>query len=720
MKTAIKIPGDWYSIDFHVHSPASRCFRGPKQADQRQDDENYFWLLQQAAEADVDIVVITDHNEIAGYQKLLELKTDLESAVRAHNRVGLQIPEQLERQLHLFDEVILLPGVELDVDPNLHMLVIFDPSVSLPDLSAFIDDAGFPPDVRGSETVSINAEWNIGTLCDRASELKAIVIAAHVDSDKGLYEASKQWGQKRIAAFTNENLSGMEFNNPKSRDQIESLLKEPAYHRETPLSFVQSSDFHGLGTQIGQKKTYVRLDGAKRDVHSIYESLRTALRNPVEYVSAPGRPEIREIQRKLEDNPFVEGLTSESDVTQLVQYVCAYANSSDGTFVIGRHERGNWTGIQCESERAISNRIFAIIQQELHPIPDFRIEVYPYYGDRFFATVRIRKQPHIFSTIKSERAYVLEGSKPRQASIAQIVQQAEDDLLTRYAYLSISGRLSKISQRLGGTMDSIDVLPLVRKVDSKSIPFHRLFPQPSRGALLTRDLERSVRCVANGCVEGNISILRPVRSRLKDQYIRFTAPIGECDAPDELPRYSGEKIVVAPQGAAFFDEHTDIGVVCLDGEPLVCQPGKDYNGPDVKFVVAFLRSAVAIWYSDRCFNSVNFHDIWRVLPRIPIPEKPPLEYEQRVLSGVTRLISLEHEFLEAEQVRLTEKPKNGEENGDEWEASVKDAVNEHNAKAGSIMAELDVIFFELFDLNDEEVEIVQKGVEAAGMMVFNQ
>lgn len=716
-------PGDWYGIDFHVHSPASRCFASHALGKEDGDDALYFWLLEQAKLAEVDVIVITDHNDVSGYEKLIELKTDLTSTKRTLARAGVPIPDNVQRQIDLFDGLCILPGAELDVDPNLHFLVLFNPLLPVDEISEFLNRGGFPEDVRGSESAARHAAWNVNEVCSEAAQLDAIVIAAHVDSDKGLYEASKKWGQKRIASFTDDNLMGMEFINPKSRDQIESILSQPAYARQTKLAFIQSSDFHGReGEQIGGRRTYVRLDGVQLEPSLVFQALKKALRNPDEYVSAPGRPEIREIQQRLTHSPHIESLDAEPDITKLHRYVCAFGNSGDGTIVIGRNETGNWTGIQCDDHDKLASRIVDLVRSGANPMSSIEIVIYPYYGDKAFATVRVRKQPRLCSTGKDGRVYLLVGDTLEQASISQIVQLVEDRLLKRYAYLSITDRIAKISKRLGGTKDSLDVLPVLRKIEAKTVPFQNVFPPPQKGALKIAEWEDSIDFDQNGFPDGNVIVLQPIRPRLSDQYIRLTAPLGKCDPRnpkfEESKHFSGDKIVIAPLGAVYFDPGSEVIVLGEECEPLVCQPYDEYAELEMKFVAAYLKSAVTLWHADRCLGSTDLHNVHQVLPRIPIPDAPPPDCVALVLDLADQLVSLEQAFLATER-RLLALQADAEDDPDESlvEEYSRSVLN-HNEAAAKLMAKLDGAFFDLFELTEAEVALVQQGIESADLEVF--
>jgi histidinol phosphatase-like PHP family hydrolase len=54
----------WYSIDLHLHTPASSDFQ--------QADIKYLEVLQRAEARSLDIIAFTDHNTISGYKRFKE------------------------------------------------------------------------------------------------------------------------------------------------------------------------------------------------------------------------------------------------------------------------------------------------------------------------------------------------------------------------------------------------------------------------------------------------------------------------------------------------------------------------------------------------------------------------------------------------------------------------------------------------------------------------
>ena len=63
-----KLSETFFKVDLHVHTPASSCYTGDK-------SENGYWeILRSAIKNNVKLIAITDHNTLAGYEKLVELR----------------------------------------------------------------------------------------------------------------------------------------------------------------------------------------------------------------------------------------------------------------------------------------------------------------------------------------------------------------------------------------------------------------------------------------------------------------------------------------------------------------------------------------------------------------------------------------------------------------------------------------------------------------------
>lgn len=713
-ETKIEVPGNWLQTDFHVHSPCSFDFQGIGK-----DESGYIWLLEQAKNAGLDVIVITDHNDIAGYLKLAEIEKDLWRTKKTLERTNSEIPESISNQISLFENIAILPGVELDIYPNLHILVLFDPQKT-DEISGFLSNAGYTTDVRGEENSSKYGKWNLEQTLQESEKIGAIAIAAHVDSDKGLYEASKKWGQNRISAFCNEQLYGMEFINPVARDQIESILKIPDYTRNSKLAFVQSSDFHGKSAQkIGERRTFVRLDNVeKHDKNNLFQSLKKALRNSDEFISAPGRPELQAILRRLDDKPSIENIQNEEEKKRLIQLICAYSNTEDGTIVIGRNSKGNWIGQADNSEKDFAEKIRSVVNASINPQPIANFQVYPYYGDNYVATIRIRKHSQICALSDEDKIYTLKSGKPKQASSKEIIEMAESRFIERYSHLSITSKLSEMSQKLLGTEDSIDILPIVRKIDNNTIPLRMALSSPVMGAIINDENVSAVEMTGNGYTEGGIIVLTNTKPRFDKHYLRISAPIAKHKAEskkdfDKKFSFSGEKIIVAPGGGIYYDNHENIIIACSVHPPMVFTKTTKGYPAGFKFITAFLKSSVAIWYAERCLGSHDIRDI-SVSQNLPIPNKIDSTIQEAAENIINDTLNLEIDFLSEEGKMFDEFNTRELRESEEFEELSTNLIERHNEKASQLVGKLDMLFYNFFGFSNKEIALIEQTMKSSG------
>ena len=263
-----------------------------------------------------------------------------------------------------------------------------------------------------------------------------------------------------------------------------------------------------------------------------------------------------------------------------------------------------------------------------------------------------------------------------------------------------------------GTEDSIDILSIVRKIDKSTIPLKTVFTQPSIGTILNSVNIDSITFDGNGYTDGNIIILSNEKPRYEDHYLRISAPIAnlnsekDSDFSDKFI-FSGEKIIIAPGGGVYYDVHDDIIIVGSIHPPMVfTKAGKDLT-VSFKFVAAFLKSSIAIWYAERCLGS---HDLRKISVNInlPIPNNVDISFQENIVKMVDEIISLENNFLTSEKQLFTEFNTKELRESDEFEKLSTQLINTHNKNAGKISGEIDELFYNFFNLSCEEITIIEQ------------
>lgn len=148
-------------IELHVHTPASHDY---VYTNKNNDEEiEYKLLIEKIVASDLDVIAITDHNNINGFEKIMKIISENED-----------IKSRIKNKL-------LLPGLEVDCYGN-HFLVIFDNAIDIEKIKSFIYICG----LENKDDIEQSADRVTPLLlCEEAHKLNAMVILAHADVKKG-------------------------------------------------------------------------------------------------------------------------------------------------------------------------------------------------------------------------------------------------------------------------------------------------------------------------------------------------------------------------------------------------------------------------------------------------------------------------------------------------------------------------------------------------------
>ena len=196
----------WLKCDFHLHTPASECFK-----DKTVTPE--MWV-QACLDQHLDCVAVTDHNTNGWIDAV---------------KVAAQ-----ETPLTVF------PGVELTCDSSkVHLLVLFDINKTGQDVYDFLIRCG----IKHEDFASTNAHCQMPCLevIDIASEDGALVIPAHIDEFNGLGHISK----KSIKDFfLREEILAAQIVNPEFRDSTIAINDE--FARDYNIKYRRAEGVVGL------------------------------------------------------------------------------------------------------------------------------------------------------------------------------------------------------------------------------------------------------------------------------------------------------------------------------------------------------------------------------------------------------------------------------------------------------------------------------------------
>lgn len=144
--------------------------------------------------------------------------------------------ESLRKKL-VTNGIIVFPGFEITSAEKIHMVCLFPPEKTAPELNRFLGALGMETACEGTETSSMTCL----SIADKINDLGGFWYAAHITGDNGILKLGKLnaiWKDKRLVAAQI----------PNSRENVDPCYvniirnKEPMYKREHMLALINACD----------------------------------------------------------------------------------------------------------------------------------------------------------------------------------------------------------------------------------------------------------------------------------------------------------------------------------------------------------------------------------------------------------------------------------------------------------------------------------------------
>jgi hypothetical protein len=140
-----------------------------------------------------------------------------------------------------FAGITVFSGFEATTKDGVHLLVLFDPSVSVDDINRRIGECGIPATCRES----IPGRLDTVELLEAAEQWGAVTIAPHVTTGGGLLD--KLSGQTAVEAWTHPRLHAVAAGGVAPGQAHRAILenKDSAYKRSNPIALLRAADISG-------------------------------------------------------------------------------------------------------------------------------------------------------------------------------------------------------------------------------------------------------------------------------------------------------------------------------------------------------------------------------------------------------------------------------------------------------------------------------------------
>lgn len=691
---------EFVKADLHIHTPASQCYRGSK------NDDEYFKILHEAKRKDINVIAITDHNSIAGYKRIMELKSELLSTKSKFEKItdSEQIAKklaQIKKKLSYYDDILILPAVEYEANPGVHLLIIFNNTITVSEIEDFLKLGGFSGDHCGLEIPVSIANWDIIRLYAEASKFDCLIIDAHTDSDKGMLNTLPK-GKYRSECFSNLYLNGVCYNSEKQKEQLaETIRLSKEYKRQAPLAFLKASDAHST-KEIGKNYCWIKMPDLT------YVSLKNAFTNPSENISVE-YPDVKVILDLLIKNEITSGVLDFSDDNKdlTLKTISALNNSDGGYILFGMNDKKNKIGLPIDKFKR-NNEFSAIISSWLNELDNLiypLYSIYPLNQQKVIISMYIPPTNNLIGSKTEKVVYQLKNNKLVSLTTKEIQKYIEEKN-TKNIQKKIQKSLAVIENEKKKIDNYFSTLEIIKAYEESSAPISALVLYQYIDSIKLPKLSREklMESPSNGKYGGDICYFESeISPRLDFTYLRYSVPVFPLKDRDKKQKKKKiDCIYLVNGGGVFFSKHL-YPHYSKDKSGIVLILSMDEKKYSNKFICAFLKSSLNLWYCLNNIEEINFYkkDVFMRL-RFPTVENSSPSIIKKIEDIFDKILISENDFL-----RKIYKLKTDNER--------IDLVMQHNQKVDFMAYEIDKYFYNLMKYDDIKIKIIEANLKANGI-----
>lgn len=725
----------WIGVDLHVHTPGSKDYKGAK------EDSEFIRILRAASDStneahsrkktrkrpDLGCVAFTDHNSVEGFRRFKKFheETDLLSRSVQTRSPDNPLLKELERDLETLRSTRVLLGVEIKADPGIHMLFVFSESVEPERVVDFLERLYGRPYWEFCGDPTPTSKCTLREALDNAHQTfgeAVMAVAPHVDSSGGVYEHLKDFAQVRISTMTHPVLRAMSFNKQETREKLKELYAQPSYRRDSPVAFIQSSDFHGdEGQLLGQPRAELEVRGGRPTFKAIREALQEPRRAKcsIDFVEEEYQ-KLCEAQRVVKfSTTSVQFSFSDCDVDRLLQDVCAMLNTNGGLVEL----EGTWaqtleTGSAWATMRAQFNEIFT--KRLDAPFTAAGYKAFRFSPGKLKIVVPIRRTGRLHSV--SGLVFVDDNGTSRIATASEI-----ETLVAKLMYGRFGSRiedgLSKVKDEALLISRMPKGIPIVLHARKKLL-FRSQFdtqPQETSSSKVPDSAVEQIEELDNRAVEsfpfgdpsGNCSfITNSLTTRFKEHYSRFT--LFRSDVDVQVARtccwteVKYPSLVATAGGGVALTEPT---FVLTTVPSMLIQTDVQAQEGLVYSLLAWFKSSFFLWY---CAVHLGETDLFVNLQfratKVPMPKPGEAALMRELETRAKSVIDMEHSFMT-------------EINKHKRKGTLDDNFREklrlrHNERAAHECLAIDKVIYDALEIAQKDQAYISQTIQDLGFTDF--
>lgn len=692
----------FYKVDLHVHTPASKCYVDDK------SDESYWKILENAVKNNIKVVAITDHNTISGYEHLMKLKEETlkEYAIIQKYNISEDEKKVIKDKAELFNNVCIILGVEITLNPGVHIIVLCEESEK-DELNELLNEVGFSLDNRGADA-EILPNMDIKRFLENPKLDGKIVLAPHVDSDKGIWNVLI--GQYRADIFRSNQIDAITCNSTSQLTKIQGLVcSDSEYLRKKPFAYINASDAHEP-SKVGSKHSFFKLNEFN------FNEIKRAIELPEEYISDTEKPEFLEyVEKCSKSNPTI----CLEKLDDLSKAICAVLNNSYGCILLGIKENFHLSGIDCDDkqlELTIKENLKKIetVNRRIGKI-EVRIKIEKLGNGKCACVILFKVDGSCLWTYNDNESYILDSNNYKLATIKDIERLIRSNIISELQEFNSQNNeiVSETINKMKHVLYPISKYKVFSKIEQISVPLHYYFNIEYNKPLNIQG-ENDLFRTDNGTAKGNIYYTDFCFPRLDDCYLRYSCPVylsQDEQYNSQLSSYNHPAIVIAFGGGCHIIESTEPYYFNSYVPALLLFPKESFfeDRLSLKHIVAWLKSNLAIWLCLQKTGESNYCSP-NVLNSILLPYGSKFYQNDKILENVDKILNLENKFL-CDLERF-----NNIGHGD---MEMRKLVFEHNYAVNQVAYNIEELISSIYEISDSENGLICDDLRAEHIYIYD-
>lgn len=696
-----------YKMDLHIHTPASKCYLGPK------TDDEYFEILKAAKKQGLEIIAITDHNTIAGYERFVQLKEDVFKKMEfleLYQNESVRIKEEYDdmaSKKKLFEDILILPGVEITLNPGIHILVIGN-NTDVAVLSEILDDVGYIKEKRGSDNDNAIDVDIINFL--KNPKLKGLIVSApHIDSKNGIF--NEMSGHYRSSVMKSEVISSFSVNSDNQKENIVKMMtSDPEYKRDKVPAFIHCSDAHESG-KVGNKYSYVELEAKSfSELVSLFDAPEGKVFDTDDDRLVESICEILE----REDALLIGNLNENEE--EISKVLCAVLNEDIEVLILGVNNNLKLIGVN-NTDNYFETKIdkaFELLSSTARRIR-YSINTYKLGNGKYvFILFMGQSERYLWYLKEKKEVYYLAEDKPELASVVEIERIVYENTVKDLLQMEQKDeeRLNSANIQINSTKCRTDKMFVIKQIIDRCFPILHYCDLEICDAsqLSVEDLEK---IPENGSVKGNSYYIFKNSLRLNDAILRFSCPTSLLtdDILEKVTLYDVKKdsiVIVRGGGTHYIPED---GCIFGVNEDFIILSKKENADFEMKILLGWMKSSLFAWYIGRKLGSTDIY-----LPAVLTNTVFPIDKfvdTQELLSSIDNIIVMEYAFLEEYEKLSAEIHSESDEIDNPW--LLYEMIMQHNDAIDFEIGDIDEYFFGIYGVADIGKQWISADLKAEGI-----